>query len=173
MIEGESDFVGEEDMMRAIEIGHAAVRDLCLGEHLPPSFPLFPIHVAAALQLFSTLWTSVNDGTMAATKKKMPSYDMPTRATSFGGGENGRDTWPVRGTPDEMPLLVLSTWGCHRHLGRWGGGGGGDAVVFLVVDEESKPINVVKRRLAKKCPKTDMLMTRNTHVSKPLRHSRT
>lgn len=32
MIEGESDFVGEEDMMRAIEVGHAAVRDLCLGE---------------------------------------------------------------------------------------------------------------------------------------------
>lgn len=34
MIEGESDFVGEEEMMRAIEVGHAAVRDLCLGEHL-------------------------------------------------------------------------------------------------------------------------------------------
>lgn len=32
MIEGESDFVGEEDMMRAIEVGHAAVRDLCLGD---------------------------------------------------------------------------------------------------------------------------------------------
>ncbi|CAM9488034.1 unnamed protein product [Ectocarpus sp. 6 AP-2014] len=31
MIEGESDFVCEEDMMRAIEVGHAAVRDLCLG----------------------------------------------------------------------------------------------------------------------------------------------
>ena len=32
MIEGESDFVAEEDMMRAIEVGHSAVRDLCLGE---------------------------------------------------------------------------------------------------------------------------------------------
>ncbi|CAM9982025.1 unnamed protein product [Pylaiella littoralis] len=31
MIEGESDFIGEEDMMRAIEVGHAAVKDLCLG----------------------------------------------------------------------------------------------------------------------------------------------
>eukprot|EP00904_Undaria_pinnatifida_P002993 jgi/Undpi1/12695/HiC_scaffold_6.g02363.m1 len=31
MIEGESDFVAEEDMMRAIEVGHSAVRDLCLG----------------------------------------------------------------------------------------------------------------------------------------------
>ena len=34
MIEGESDFVAEEDMMRAIEVGHAAVRDLCLGKLL-------------------------------------------------------------------------------------------------------------------------------------------
>lgn len=32
MIEGESDFIDEEDMMRAIEVGHAAVKDLCLGE---------------------------------------------------------------------------------------------------------------------------------------------
>lgn len=40
MIEGESDFVGEEDMMRAIEVGHAAVRDLCLGEPPPPP----PVH---------------------------------------------------------------------------------------------------------------------------------
>lgn len=32
MIEGESDFLNEEDMMRAIEVGHEAVMSLCLGE---------------------------------------------------------------------------------------------------------------------------------------------
>lgn len=32
MIEGESDFVGEDQMMKAIEVGHAAVKVLCEGE---------------------------------------------------------------------------------------------------------------------------------------------
>lgn len=32
MIEGEGDFVSEEDMMRAIEVGHEAVVTLCVGE---------------------------------------------------------------------------------------------------------------------------------------------
>lgn len=32
MIEGEGDFVKEEDMMRAIEVGHEAIKKLCLGE---------------------------------------------------------------------------------------------------------------------------------------------
>ena len=32
MIEGESDFVSEEEMIRAIEVGHNAVKELCAGE---------------------------------------------------------------------------------------------------------------------------------------------
>lgn len=32
MIEGEGDFVKEEEMMRAIEVGHDAVRILCQGK---------------------------------------------------------------------------------------------------------------------------------------------
>ncbi|CAN0392714.1 unnamed protein product, partial [Discosporangium mesarthrocarpum] len=31
MIEGESRFLSEETMMQAVEFGHKAVRDLCLG----------------------------------------------------------------------------------------------------------------------------------------------
>ncbi|CAM9807931.1 unnamed protein product, partial [Sphacelaria rigidula] len=32
MIEGECDFLSEEDMLRAIEVGHEAVRALCHGK---------------------------------------------------------------------------------------------------------------------------------------------
>ena len=63
MIEGESDFVGEEQMMRAIEVGHAAVRDLCLGERPPPPPPrrcVFFSHGTPTLQFCSP--ASVQEG---------------------------------------------------------------------------------------------------------------
>lgn len=41
MIEGEGDFVSEEDMMRAIEVGHEAVITLCVGEPSASFFFLF------------------------------------------------------------------------------------------------------------------------------------
>lgn len=38
MIEGEGEFVREEDMMRAIEAGHAAVKVLCEGDDFSAPF---------------------------------------------------------------------------------------------------------------------------------------